>query len=329
MHLSRLVGITWPGALKQQHMHGTHDACLDSHSIMRCHETQLHRDGDRLDLGALLAFGALQGTGAQDSWPVGAEIEGPSAGDAPRMLTVFRDPVHARHDCTHPELRTRCHPCNFRQLQWPMPSSSSIYCHPIPAQLHNPTRLHCKQVSRPQATAKQQNHWSNTRTQSSNHVQGRDHHPVARLPAPRRAAVAVPHCRSAGRLPALRKEWRRHGAGGARGGVRRGHRQRRRLDGAEAVRGAAGAPHPPGVPGAAPASGGGVRLPGRVRPHRAPLRRGPLPRRPPPRVLGLLVLLRPGRHAARARRRAAAAAGDGRREARLVMHRPTASWRFV
>ena len=68
MHLSRLVGITWPGALKQQHMHGTRDACLNSHSIMRCHETELHRDGDCLDLGVLLAFGALQvqGTGAQD-----------------------------------------------------------------------------------------------------------------------------------------------------------------------------------------------------------------------------------------------------------------------
>ena len=88
-----------------------------------------------------------------------------------------------------------CHPCNFRQLQWPMPSSSSIYYHPIPAQLR---KVALQAKSQGKAAQSQ-----------ANHVQGRQHHdPVARLPAPRRAAVAVPlpNLRRAGRLLALRQE---------------------------------------------------------------------------------------------------------------------------
>jgi len=65
-----------------------------------------------------------------------------------RRIT-YADGVPVR--CTHgttPNAQNcapRCHPGNFRQLQWPMPSSSSIYYHTIPAQLHNPQpqpRLH-------------------------------------------------------------------------------------------------------------------------------------------------------------------------------------------
>jgi len=143
-------------------------------------------------------------------------------------------------------------------------------------------------------------------------VQGGDHDPVARQAAPHAAAVAVPR-RGGGLIIIIL-------LGGGAGGARRRVCAR---DGAvvraEAVRGAGGAPQPPGVPGASAAGGGGVRLPGRTGPHRAPLRRGPLPRRPPLRVLlGLRPLLRSGGRPARARRRAAAAAGHGRGEARLV-----------
>lgn len=168
------------------------------------------------------------------------------------------------------------------------------------------------------------------------HVQAGDHDdPVPRVAAPRRAAAAA----------AVRRQ-PHHGrirllllllplvsvpccgrSGGARGGVRGGRWIRLRLRLHQAVRGAAGAPQPPGVPGAAAEGGGRVRIPGGPRARRASLRRGPLPRRPPPRVLVarllLLLLLRPS-HAAvlSARRVAAAAAGrknSGRgREARLV-----------
>lgn len=97
--------------------------------------------------------------------------------------------------------------------------------------------------------------------------------PLHRLAPADAAAVAVPGrgARGGG-----------GGAGGARGGVRG--------RGVAAVRGAGGAPEPPGVQGAAPAGGGGVRLPvGRLLwPHRAPLRRGPLRARPPAPLLAVL-----------------------------------------